>query len=95
MLHFNSLATVTYGNVLCDLSFHIVPLESFLQVLVHLLAAKVYGISCFMSFFENHLPNRFDVRHTQLIFEPYYAFRVFSEVFAFPSKISCRISLIF
>jgi hypothetical protein len=36
-----------------------------------------------MSFLENQLPNRFDVRNTQPIFEPYYAFYVFPEVLAF------------
>jgi hypothetical protein len=29
---------------------------------------------------ENQLPNRFDVRNTQPIFESYYAFRVFIEI---------------
>jgi hypothetical protein len=86
MLYLNSLTTVTYGNIFCDLPFHTVPSESFLLVLVHLLAARVYGISCLMSFLENQLPNRFDVRNTQPIFEPYYAFRDFSEVSAFPSS---------
>jgi hypothetical protein len=57
MLCLNSLTTIAYGNILCDLPFHNVPPESFLQVLVHFLAARVYGISCLMSFFENQLPN--------------------------------------
>jgi hypothetical protein len=43
----------------------------------------VYGISCFMGFLENQLPNQLDVGNTQPIFEPYYAFRVFPKVFAF------------
>jgi hypothetical protein len=84
MLCLDSLTFVTYGNIICDLPFHSVPPESFLQVLVHLLAATVYGISCLMSFLENQLPNRFGVRNTQPIFKPYYAFRVFLEVIAFP-----------
>jgi hypothetical protein len=64
MLCLNYLTTVTYGNILRDLSFHTVPPESFLQVLVHLLAARVYGICCFMSFLEDQLPNRLDVGNT-------------------------------
>jgi hypothetical protein len=84
MLWLNSLTTVTYGNILCDLPFHTVPPESFLQVLVHLLAARMYGISCLMSLLENQLPNRFEVRNTQPIFELYHAFRVFPEILAFP-----------
>jgi|SRR5688572_5018274 hypothetical protein len=84
MLCFNSLITVAYGHILCDLPFHSVPPESFLHVLVHLLAARVYGISYLMGFLGNQLLNRFDVGNAQPIFEPYYAFRVFPEVFAFP-----------
>jgi hypothetical protein len=52
--------------------------------LVHLLSTRVYGISSLMSFLENQVLNRFDVRNTQPIFKPYYAFRVFSEIIAFP-----------
>jgi hypothetical protein len=37
-----------------------------------------------MNFLEDHLLNRFDVRNAQHIFKPYYAFRVFREIFAFP-----------
>jgi hypothetical protein len=44
MLCNDSLTTVTYSNILRDLPFHIVPPESFLQVLVHLFAVRVYGI---------------------------------------------------
>jgi hypothetical protein len=46
MLCLDSLATITYGNILCDLPFHVIPPEYFLQVLVHFLTARVYGISC-------------------------------------------------
>jgi hypothetical protein len=84
MLYLDSLTTVAYGNILCYLSFHSVPPEYFLQVLVHLLTARVYGISCLVSLLKNQLPNLFDVRNTQPILEPYYAFRVFPEIFAFP-----------
>jgi hypothetical protein len=84
ILYLDSLTTVVYGNILCYLSFHAVPLESFLQVLVHLLATRVYGVSYLMSFLENQLPNRFDIRNTQPIFKPYHAFCVFMEIFAFP-----------
>jgi hypothetical protein len=37
-----------------------------------------------MSFLKNQFPNRFDVGNTQPIFEPYHAFCVFTEIFAFP-----------
>jgi hypothetical protein len=83
MLRLNSLTTVTYGNIICDLPFHTVPLESFLQIMVHFLAARVYGISCLMSFLENQLPNRLDIENAQPIFKPYYAFYIFPEILAF------------
>jgi hypothetical protein len=60
-------STVTYDNILRDRTFHSVPPESFLQVLVHYLATWVYGISCLMSFLENQFPNRFDIEKTQSI----------------------------
>jgi hypothetical protein len=69
MLCLNSVTTVAYGHILHDLPFHTVPPESFLQVLVHFLVARVYGVSYLMSFFENQVPNRFDVGNTQPIFE--------------------------
>jgi hypothetical protein len=57
MLRLNSLTAIAYGNILHDLTFHTVPPESFLQVLVHFLTARVYGISCFMGFLENQFLN--------------------------------------
>jgi hypothetical protein len=52
MIYLDSLTTVAYSHLLCYLFFHSVPLESFLQVLVHLFAARVYGIRCLMSLLE-------------------------------------------
>jgi hypothetical protein len=70
MLCLDSLTNVTYGNILCYLPFHTVPPKSFLQVLVHLLATGVYGISCLMNFLEDQFPDRFEVRNTQSILKP-------------------------
>src|SRR5687767_8964917 len=53
MFCFNPLTTVTYIHILFFFSFHTVPPESFLQVLVHFLAARVYRICCLMGFLEN------------------------------------------
>jgi hypothetical protein len=57
MLYLDSLTIVAYGNITCYLPFHTVPPEYFLQVLVHLLVVRVYGISCLVSLLENQLPN--------------------------------------
>src|SRR5688572_7418525 len=51
----NSLTAVAYGNIFHDLPFHTLPPESFLQVLVHLFAAMVYGIGCFVGFLKDLL----------------------------------------
>jgi hypothetical protein len=83
MLCLDSLTTVAYSHILGYLPFHSVPPESFLQVLVHLFVARVYGIRYLMSFLENQFPDRFDAENAQSILEPYHSF-IFTEVFAFP-----------
>jgi hypothetical protein len=89
------LTTIAYNHIPCYLPIHIVPLESFLQVLVHLLAIGVYRICCLMSFLENQFSDRFDVENTQSILEPYHSFCIFMEILAFSIYDSCRILLIF
>ncbi len=83
MFCLNPLTIVAYNHILCYLPFHTVPPESFLQVLVHLLTTRVYGIRCLVSFLENQLPNRLDIGNKQAVFEPYHAFSIFSKIFAF------------
>jgi hypothetical protein len=83
MFCFNPLITVTYSPILCYLSFHTVPPESFLQVLVHLLTTRVYRVCCLMSFFENQFSDRFDIGNTQSVLEPYHSFYIFMEILAF------------
>jgi hypothetical protein len=83
MFCFDPLTTVTYNHILCYLPFHTVPLESFLQVLVHLLATRMYKICYLMSFLENQFLDRFDVGDTQSILEPYHSFCVFMEILSF------------
>jgi hypothetical protein len=85
MLCLDSLTTVAYSHIICYLPFHFVPPESFLQVLVHLFAARVYGIRCLMSFLENQFSDRFDIGNAQSNLEPYHSFCVFTEVFSFPT----------
>jgi hypothetical protein len=84
MLCLDPLTTIAYDHIFCYLPFHTIPPESFLQVLVHLFTARVYGISCLMSFLENQFLDRFDVGNAQPIFKPHHAFCVFMEIFAFP-----------
>ena len=49
------------------LSFHVIPPESVLQVLVHFGATWMHGVSCTVSFSHNLILQVFDVRHTQMI----------------------------
>jgi hypothetical protein len=83
MFRLDPLTTVASGHILCYLSFHTVPPESLLQILVHFLATRVYTIFCLMSFLENQFPDLFDVGNTQSILEPYHSFCVFTEILAF------------
>jgi hypothetical protein len=83
MFCLDPLTTIASGNILYYLPFHTIPLESLLQVLVHLLATRVYRICCLMSFLENQFLDRFDVRNARPILEPYHS-HVFTEIWAFP-----------
>jgi hypothetical protein len=84
MFSLDPLTTVASGHILCYLSFHIVPLESLLQVLVHFLATRVYRVCCLMSLFENQFPDLGDVGNTQPILEPYNSLCIFTEIWTFP-----------
>jgi hypothetical protein len=70
MFCLDPLTTVASSHILCYLSFHTIPLESPLQVLVHFLTTRVYRVCCLMSFLENQFPDRGDIGNTQPIFEP-------------------------
>jgi hypothetical protein len=80
MFCLDPLTTVASGNVLCYLPFHTAPSESFLQVLVHLLATRVYRICYLMSLLENLFLDRFYIGNTQSILEPHHSFHVFAEI---------------
>jgi hypothetical protein len=80
MLCLDPLTTAAYNHILGYLSFHSIPPKSFLQVLVHLLATRVYRVRCLMSFLENQFPDRFDVGNAQPILKPHHSFCVFTEV---------------
>jgi hypothetical protein len=84
MFCFNPLTTVTHSHILCYLPFHSIPPKSSLQVLVHLLTARVYRVCCLMIFLENQFPDRFDIGNTQSVLEPYHSFCIFTEILAFP-----------
>jgi hypothetical protein len=84
MFCLDPLTTVTSSHILCYLSFHTIPPESLLQVVVHFLTTMVYRIRYLMSFLENHFLNQGDVGNAQSIFEPYHSFCIFTEIWTFP-----------
>jgi hypothetical protein len=84
MFSLDPLTTVASGHIFCYLSFHTIPPESLLQVLVHFLTTRVYRVCCIMSFLENQFPNRGDVGNAQPILEPYHSFCIFTEIWTFP-----------
>jgi hypothetical protein len=50
MRSFDSLTSVTKGNILSNISFHTVPPISGLEILVHLIPSRMNGISRLMCF---------------------------------------------
>jgi hypothetical protein len=82
MLYLDTSTTITHSHMLRDFPFHSVPPELLLQILIHLLTSRVYGISCLMSFLEDQLSNRLDIVNTQTALEPYHTFCIFLKIFA-------------
>jgi hypothetical protein len=74
MLNFDSLTSVTKGNILSNVSFHIVPLISGLEIMVHLIPFRVNGISRLMCFTEYLILQFLDVRHTNPSLVPQHTF---------------------
>jgi hypothetical protein len=50
MLGFDSLTSVTKGNILSNISFHTVPPISGLEIMVHFIPSRMNGISKLMCF---------------------------------------------
>jgi hypothetical protein len=82
VLCFDPSTTIAHSHMLCDFPLHSVPPEFLLQILIHLLTARVNRISCLMSFLKDQFPNRLDIRNAQAAFEPYHTFCIFPKVFA-------------
>jgi hypothetical protein len=82
MLCFDSLTIVTYSHMLYNLPFHSIPLEFILQILIHLVTSRVYGLGYLMSILKDQLPNGLDIGNTQAFLEPYHTFCIFPKIFA-------------
>jgi hypothetical protein len=64
MLCLDTLTSVTDSHVLYDGMLHSIPPESFLEVIIHLRAARMNGICCIMGLTQDQLPEILYIRHT-------------------------------
>jgi hypothetical protein len=77
MLGFDSLTSVTNGNILSHVSFHTVPPISGLEIMVYLIPSWVNGISGLVSLSKYLILQFLDVRHTNPSFVPQHSFIIF------------------
>jgi hypothetical protein len=74
MLGFDSLTSVTKGNILSNISFHTVPPISGLEIMIHLIPSGMNGISRLMCFMKYLILYFLDVRHTNPSLVPQHTF---------------------
>jgi hypothetical protein len=79
MLGFDSLASVTKGNILGNVSLHTVPPISDLEIMIHLIPYGMNGISGLVSLTKYLILQLLDVRHTNLPLVPQYTFIIIRE----------------
>jgi hypothetical protein len=77
MLGFDSLTSVTKGNILSHVSFHTVPPISGLEIMVHLIPSWMNGISRLMCFTKYLRLSFLDVRYTNPSLVPQHTFIIF------------------
>jgi hypothetical protein len=74
MLSFDSLTSVTNGNILGNVSLHTVPPISGLEIMVHLIPSEMNGISGLMSLMMYFILQLLDVMHTNPPVVPQHTF---------------------
>jgi hypothetical protein len=79
MLNFDSLTSVTKGNILSNVSLHTIPLISVLEIMLHLIPSWMNGISGFMSLTKYLILQLLDVRHTDPSFVSQHYLLIFCE----------------
>jgi hypothetical protein len=77
MLNFDSLTSVAKSNILGNVSLHIIPPISGLEIMVHLIPSWMNGISGLVSLTKYLILQLFDVRHTDPSFLPEHSFLIF------------------
>jgi hypothetical protein len=83
---FNSLIDIANSNILGDISLHIIPPISGLEIMLHLIPSWMNGIRGFVSLMKYLILQFLDVRHTDPSFVPQYTLIVIG---AHKTLISC------
>jgi hypothetical protein len=76
---FDSLKSVTKGNILGNISLHTIPPMGGLEIMVHLIPSRVNGIRGLMSLMKYLILQLLDVRHTNPSLVPQHTFIIFRE----------------
>jgi hypothetical protein len=79
MLGFDSLTSVTNGNILSNVYLHTVPPISGLEIMVHLIPSRLNGISGLVTLTKYLILQLFGIRHTNLPFVPQHTFIILRE----------------
>jgi hypothetical protein len=79
MLSFDSLTSVAKGNILGNVSLHIVPLISGLEIMIHLIPSGMNKISRLVSLMKYLILQLLDIRHTNPPLVPQHTFIIIQE----------------
>jgi hypothetical protein len=83
MLCLDTLTVVTDSHVLCNGMLHPIPPESFLEVIIHLRAARMNGVCFIKSLSKNQLPEILYIRHAYPALVPQGTLIILSEMRCF------------
>src|SRR6185312_3145814 len=82
MLSLDTLTGVTNSHVLCHRTLHTIPPETFLEIIIHLRAARMNRISCIMGLTQNQLPKILHIWHTYPVLVPQGTLIILSEMWS-------------
>jgi hypothetical protein len=83
MLCLVTLTSVTDSHILRNGTLHSIPPESFLEIIIHLRAARMNGICRIMSLTQDQLPEILYIRHTYPALVPQGTLIILSEMRGF------------
>jgi hypothetical protein len=83
MLCLDTLTSVTDSHVLRNGTLHSISPESFLEVVIHLRAARMNGICCIMSLTQDQLPEILHIWHTYPVLVPQGSLIILSKMRCF------------